>query len=52
MRRLCSSGRLSLGLRGAAPRGEATKTVAILAAFAFLDICLALFLLLTLFTSS
>ena len=37
MRRLCSSGRVSVGLRGAAPRGEATKTVAISATFALLD---------------
>ena len=37
MRRLCSSGRVSLGLRGAAPRGEPTKTLEISANFALLD---------------
>ena len=35
MRGLCSSGRLSLGLRGAPPRGEPTKTIS--ATFALLD---------------
>ena len=35
MRRLCSSGRLPLGLRGAAPRGEPAKTIS--TTFALLD---------------
>ena len=35
MRGLCSSGRLSLGLRGAPPRGEPAKTIS--ATFALLD---------------
>ena len=35
MRRLCSSGRVSLGLRGAAPRGKPAKAIS--ATFALLD---------------